>query len=143
MWALSTCGEPDEIKQNTHPHKKHITAPFREQDMGGSMIIHTFGAYFGLAVSWMMTRPAKVTVLLVIAYVHAVVAAQPAAFRVPVASPLGYRSALSSLFYAFSLIFLDPFLDLSLSFSFCPQAGTKANDRNGSNRNSDMFAMIG
>ena len=29
MWALSTCGEPDEIKKNTYP--KHITAPFRNQ----------------------------------------------------------------------------------------------------------------
>ena len=27
MWALSTCGEPDEIKKNTHP--KYITALFR------------------------------------------------------------------------------------------------------------------
>ena len=32
MWALSTCGEPDEIKKNTHP--KNITALFREQEMG-------------------------------------------------------------------------------------------------------------
>ena len=29
MWALSTCGEPDEIKKNTHP--KQITALFRAQ----------------------------------------------------------------------------------------------------------------
>ena len=29
MWALSTCGEPDEIKKNTHP--EYITAPFRAQ----------------------------------------------------------------------------------------------------------------
>ena len=29
MWALSTCGEPDEIKKNTHPKK--IPALFREQ----------------------------------------------------------------------------------------------------------------
>ena len=29
MWALSTCGEPDEIKQNAHP--KNTTALFREQ----------------------------------------------------------------------------------------------------------------
>jgi len=28
MWALSTCGEPDEIKKNTHP--KNITAQVRE-----------------------------------------------------------------------------------------------------------------
>ena len=28
MWALSTCGEPDESKKNTHP--KNITALFRE-----------------------------------------------------------------------------------------------------------------
>ena len=29
IWALSTCGEPDEIKKNTHP--KNTTAPCREQ----------------------------------------------------------------------------------------------------------------
>eukprot|EP00040_Diaphanoeca_grandis_P023439 m.127428 g.127428 ORF g.127428 m.127428 type:complete len:492 (+) comp29272_c0_seq1:100-1575(+) len=28
-------------------------------DMGGSMYVHMFGAYFGLAVSWVMTRPAQ------------------------------------------------------------------------------------
>jgi len=32
---------------------------FYAVDMGGSMFVHTFGAYFGLAVSWAMTRPAK------------------------------------------------------------------------------------
>ena len=32
MWALSTCGEPGEIKKSTHP--KNITALFREQDIG-------------------------------------------------------------------------------------------------------------
>lgn len=32
---------------------------FHAVDMGGSMFVHTFGAYFGLAVSWAMTRPAK------------------------------------------------------------------------------------
>ena len=30
MWALSTCGEPDEIKKNTHP-KNITTALFRDQ----------------------------------------------------------------------------------------------------------------
>ena len=29
MWALSTCGEPDEIKKNTHP--KTFTALFRDR----------------------------------------------------------------------------------------------------------------
>jgi len=29
MWALSTCGEPDEIKKDTHP--KNITALFRDR----------------------------------------------------------------------------------------------------------------
>ena len=29
MWALSTCGEPDEIKKNTHP--RHTAALVREQ----------------------------------------------------------------------------------------------------------------
>ena len=29
MWALSTCGEPNETKKNTHP--KNVTALFREQ----------------------------------------------------------------------------------------------------------------
>ena len=29
MWALSTCGEPDEIKKNTHP--TYITTPVGEQ----------------------------------------------------------------------------------------------------------------
>lgn len=28
-------------------------------DMGGSMFVHTFGAYFGLGVSYALTRPAK------------------------------------------------------------------------------------
>jgi ammonium transporter Rh len=28
-------------------------------DMGGSMVIHTFGAFFGLAVSWMIGNPAE------------------------------------------------------------------------------------
>ena len=31
MWALSTCGEPDEIKKNTHP--KYITDLVRDQDL--------------------------------------------------------------------------------------------------------------
>ena len=31
MWALSTCGEPDEIKKNTHP--KNITALFHGQGL--------------------------------------------------------------------------------------------------------------
>ena len=30
MWALSTCGEPDEIKKNTHP--KNIALFFYDQD---------------------------------------------------------------------------------------------------------------
>ena len=33
MGALSTCGEPDEIKKNIHP--KNFTALFREQDNCG------------------------------------------------------------------------------------------------------------
>uniref|UniRef100_A0A7S1M0R2 Ammonium transporter AmtB-like domain-containing protein n=1 Tax=Alexandrium catenella TaxID=2925 RepID=A0A7S1M0R2_ALECA len=33
---------------------------YRAVDMGGSMYVHTFGAYFGLAVSFMLTRAKKV-----------------------------------------------------------------------------------
>ena len=58
-----------------------VEGELRIVDMGGSMVIHTFGAYFGLAVSWVLTRPAA--------------------------------------------------------------AGSKEDARNGSSRNSDMFAMIG
>ena len=29
---------------------------YKAVDMGGSMYVHTFGAYFGLAVSWVLTR---------------------------------------------------------------------------------------
>ena len=32
MWALSTCGEPDEIKKNTHP--KNITALLASRQCG-------------------------------------------------------------------------------------------------------------
>merc|ERR1719350_231543 len=30
---------------------------FKAVDMGGSMYVHTFGAYFGLAFSWMLEAP--------------------------------------------------------------------------------------
>ena len=33
MWALGTCGEPNEIKKNTHP--KNNTALFHEQAHAG------------------------------------------------------------------------------------------------------------
>lgn len=29
----------------------------KAKDAGGSMVIHTFGAYYGLAISWMLYRP--------------------------------------------------------------------------------------
>ena len=35
-----TCGEPDEIKKNTHP--KNITALFREQDPDGGLNLTQF-----------------------------------------------------------------------------------------------------
>ena len=31
--------------------------PLQARDAGGSMVIHTFGAYYGLAISWMLYRP--------------------------------------------------------------------------------------
>jgi len=34
------------------------TAKYKAVDIGGTMFIHTFGAYFGLAVTWMVSRPA-------------------------------------------------------------------------------------
>ena len=43
MWALSTCGEPDEIKTNTHP--KYIGALFRDVDI-------RYFANFDAHVSW-------------------------------------------------------------------------------------------
>jgi ammonium transporter Rh len=36
-----------------------VTLQFEAIDMGGSMIIHAFGAYFGIALSWMLGNPAK------------------------------------------------------------------------------------
>jgi len=30
---------------------------FKTTDMGGSVVLHTFGAYFGLAASWVLTTP--------------------------------------------------------------------------------------
>ena len=33
---------------------------YQAVDMGGSMYVHTFGAFFGLAVSYMITNPDKV-----------------------------------------------------------------------------------
>ena len=30
---------------------------WKARDAGGSMVIHTFGGYYGLAVSWMLYRP--------------------------------------------------------------------------------------
>ena len=32
---------------------------YQAVDMGGSMYVHTFGAFFGLAVSYMITNPEK------------------------------------------------------------------------------------
>ena len=32
---------------------------YQAVDMGGSMYVHTFGAFFGLAVSYMITNPDK------------------------------------------------------------------------------------
>lgn len=29
----------------------------KARDAGGSMVIHTFGGYYGLAISWMLYRP--------------------------------------------------------------------------------------
>ena len=39
MRALSTCGEPDEIKKHTHP--KHITAPLHAQAPGTRTALST------------------------------------------------------------------------------------------------------
>lgn len=36
-----------------------VVKQFWAVDMGGSMVIHAFGAYFGLAVSWVLGNPAK------------------------------------------------------------------------------------
>ena len=33
--------------------------PFQAADLGGSMVVHVFGAYFGLAVSRVLGPPAK------------------------------------------------------------------------------------
>lgn len=30
---------------------------FQVRDAGGSMVIHTFGAYYGLTISWVLYRP--------------------------------------------------------------------------------------
>ena len=71
-------------KTKTHTQKKHSVIGVEHLhavDMGGSMFVHTYGAYFGLAVSWMLNKPEA--------------------------------------------------------------EGTKAAARNGSSKNSDMFAMIG
>lgn len=35
-------------------------ADYYAVDMGGSMFVHTFGAYFGLAVSWILTKPTTI-----------------------------------------------------------------------------------
>lgn len=29
----------------------------KARDAGGSMVIHTFGGYYGLSISWMLYRP--------------------------------------------------------------------------------------
>lgn len=29
----------------------------KAKDAGGSMVIHTFGGYYGLSISWMLYRP--------------------------------------------------------------------------------------
>lgn len=34
-----------------------IVLYLKAKDAGGSMVIHTFGAYYGLAISWMLYRP--------------------------------------------------------------------------------------
>ncbi|KAM9496621.1 ammonium transporter Rh type C-like 2 [Clarias gariepinus] len=34
-----------------------IISLFHARDAGGSMVIHTFGAYYGLAISWVLYRP--------------------------------------------------------------------------------------
>lgn len=34
-----------------------IFASLKARDAGGSMVIHTFGGYYGLSISWMLYRP--------------------------------------------------------------------------------------
>lgn len=42
-----------------HPQVEVTNCSYFSQvrDAGGSMVIHTFGAYYGLTISWILYRP--------------------------------------------------------------------------------------
>lgn len=37
--------------------RRLMFSPLKARDAGGSMVIHTFGGYYGLSISWMLYRP--------------------------------------------------------------------------------------
>ena len=50
-WESAPRREREEVSESYRPLVPQV------KDAGGSMTIHTFGAYFGLTVTWILYRP--------------------------------------------------------------------------------------